>query len=94
MAHADPENPERARASQDVAPQPVREPEGKFHFGRGGAANVTTLSKEEQDAAREHNKGVEKEAKNRNGSFGSTTSEGQKEKKGIMEKLGLGGDKK
>ncbi|KAI9674458.1 MAG: hypothetical protein M1817_001796 [Caeruleum heppii] len=40
MAHSDPSNPDIARQSQDVQPQPVRDSSSDFHVGRGGAANV------------------------------------------------------
>lgn len=48
MARNDPKHPEIARASQDVeAPAHAhRDPEGRHHFGRGGAANVAQASPE------------------------------------------------
>jgi len=39
MAKNDPNNPELARASQDVNAPPVKEHDGPHHVGRGGAAN-------------------------------------------------------
>ncbi|KAK7534392.1 hypothetical protein IWX49DRAFT_302346 [Phyllosticta citricarpa] len=57
MAKNDPAHPEIARAAQDVeAPAHAhREPEGNFHFGRGGAANVTKLTDDEALEAKRHN---------------------------------------
>ncbi|KAK5170022.1 hypothetical protein LTR04_005143 [Oleoguttula sp. CCFEE 6159] len=55
MAKNDPDFPEMARASQDVVGTVQREPEGNFHYGRGGAANVAQPSDEEARLAREKN---------------------------------------
>ncbi|KAJ9645257.1 hypothetical protein H2199_003263 [Coniosporium tulheliwenetii] len=52
IAKNDPQHPELARAAQDVEAPVQREPEGVFHYGRGGAANVTKPS-EEQRRSRE-----------------------------------------
>jgi len=46
MAKNDPNHPEVARASQDVEPVGQREPQGSFHVGRGGAANIGTSSED------------------------------------------------
>ncbi len=46
MAKDDPSHPEIARASQDVEPVEQREPQGSFHVGRGGAANIGKSSEE------------------------------------------------
>jgi hypothetical protein len=94
MAYKDPAHPELARQAQDVDAPPMREPEGPFHFGRGGAANIATPSQEEQEKAKARNRGIEREAKRRDDSFASNGEEGQREKKGIMDMLGLGGEKK
>ena len=94
MAHQDPSHPELARQAQDVEAPPIREPEGPFHFGRGGAANIATPSQEAQEKAKARNRSIEREAKKRDGSFASNGADGQNEKKGILEKLGLGGEKK
>jgi len=55
IAKNDPLHPEIARASQDVRSPVFREPEGSFHYGRGGAANVAKLSEEEARLAKENN---------------------------------------
>ncbi|KAK8256038.1 hypothetical protein IWZ00DRAFT_498591 [Phyllosticta capitalensis] len=56
MAKNDPNHPEIARAAQDVeAPAHHLEPEGNFHYGRGGAANVTKVTDEKAMEAKRHN---------------------------------------
>lgn len=55
MAKNDPLKPQLARASQDVEPPAHREPEGVFHVGRGGAANVGKPSEEEAQQAKARN---------------------------------------
>jgi len=51
MAKNDFAKPELARASQDVEAVVPREPEGSFHYGRGGAANIGSTAQKELDAA-------------------------------------------
>ncbi|KAF2090830.1 hypothetical protein K490DRAFT_62157 [Saccharata proteae CBS 121410] len=55
MAKNDPLKPEVARAAQDVQPVQAREPEGNFHIGRGGAANIVKPSEEEVHHAKKNN---------------------------------------
>ena len=50
MAKNDFAKPELARASQDVEAVVGREPEGNFHYGRGGAANIGSTAQKELDA--------------------------------------------
>lgn len=48
IAKNDPTRPEIARAAQDVEGPPPREPEGKVHYGRGGAANIASKDGKEE----------------------------------------------
>lgn len=77
MASNDPSNPKLARQAQDVeiSASAIREPEADFHYGRGGAANVAKLPKEELEANKARNK-VRRE------SFAAE----KEQKKGIAEK--------
>jgi Protein of unknown function (DUF3602) len=67
MAKNDPAHPEIARASQDVEAPAYRETEEPFHFGRGGAANVTGSKPSEEGRARskERRKSESKDLKER-----------------------------
>lgn len=56
MAKNDPDHPEIARAAQDVDAPAHREPEGPHHYGRGGAANIT--SDEEKREQRKSEEGA------------------------------------
>lgn len=51
MAKNDPNRPEVARAAQDVEAPAHREPEGRHHYGRGGAANIAKTDEEEKKRA-------------------------------------------
>lgn len=87
------ENPDNARAAQDVeAPAyHAKEPKGTYHWGRGGEGNMTTLGGKNAD--KEVRKEQEQREKVR------TTSRGNERRpsKGLMEKgkemFGMGGKK-
>ncbi|KAK0650119.1 hypothetical protein DIS24_g7186 [Lasiodiplodia hormozganensis] len=83
MARNDPQHPEIARAAQDVEAPPGagRDHDGPKHFGRGGAANVTT----EKSASPEEERERLIEAKG--GATAAPTSHGQHEDvRGLGEK--------
>jgi len=91
MARNDPNNPDLARASQDVDAPHHREPEGPHHYGRGGAANVITPSAQDTQKVVENNQRKSGEAKRAEGAAGDT--------KGLIGKgkeflKGLGGAQK
>ncbi len=66
MAHNDPSRPELARAAQDVGAPAAAElrtsSDGSFHTGRGGAANVSRGSEEEELQQRDRSKSRERKA--------------------------------
>ncbi|KAL1624963.1 hypothetical protein SLS54_003688 [Diplodia seriata] len=85
MARNDPQHPEIARAAQDVEapPSAVRDHEGPKHFGRGGAANVTTEKSASPEGERERlveGKGVAV------GREGAGPGHGQEDVRGLGEK--------
>lgn len=78
MAKNDPNNPELARASQDVRAPPLKEHEGPHHVGRGGAANWA--------------KGDASQGQESSGTGDKLAQEKDKLKekeKGLLEKIGL-----
>ncbi|KAF2665979.1 hypothetical protein BT63DRAFT_442312 [Microthyrium microscopicum] len=56
IAKNDKTRPEVARAAQDVEIAATTKPEANFHIGRGGAANVASLSEQEKQKAKDSNK--------------------------------------
>ncbi|KAJ4301124.1 hypothetical protein N0V90_003214 [Kalmusia sp. IMI 367209] len=85
MAKNDPNRPEIARARQDVEAPTHREPEGPHHYGRGGAANIATLTEEEKRAAHEHNQRKSEEVRREEGVAGKGLVDKGKE---FLHKLG------
>jgi hypothetical protein len=84
MARNDPNHPELARASQDVEAHAHRDPEGPFHYGRGGA-NVAKPTPEETRTAHDANKRKSEEARREDGVAGKGLVEKGKE---FISKLG------
>jgi hypothetical protein len=79
MAKNDPDHPEVARRAQDVEAPVHREPEGNFHYGRGGAANVAKPAEEEAKAR----KSVEERRYEGNGDHKGLAEKGKE----MLEKL-------
>ncbi|MCJ1303942.1 hypothetical protein MMC08_006753 [Hypocenomyce scalaris] len=65
MSKNNPDEPQLARESQDVNGAPRRYSEGESFFGRGGAANTTRPSPEEVAKAKEENRRIEQQARQR-----------------------------
>jgi len=90
MSKNDPFHPEMARAAQDVEALPLREPEGNFHYGRGGAANVAKPTEEEVRKSKEVN---ERRSRSFDRDDGSDTRGLAEKSKDLLGKIGLGGKK-
>lgn len=89
MAKNDPSRPEVARAAQDVEAPAHREPEGRHHYGRGGAANIAKTEEEKRAATAaagpEKEKKSSGEKKRLSGETKERSEEGKADK-GIVDK--------